>query len=210
MKFIIYICSIFIMVVSLTAVGLCVKKLKGENTIAFLPAIIYLGMAELMLIICYLVTYDLFHVENFGAALLYFQTFGTPMALVSLQTLNPSTSKKSKILISLFILGAFNMLYFCFDILYSPWWAYCIIIDLMAVATSCMFPISTKKAIFFECSLAMYFLVRAMTDDYYDYLRDDADVYILISSFTILVYSYFMHRRHAIARERSAVSCDSQ
>lgn len=193
MKYMIYIISVCILVISLVITELCTRKIRTNRVPALFPPIICLCITELMLITCYLITYDLFHLENFGAALLFFQTFSMPMALVMVLTMNQSTARFLKILMIILVLGSFNLLYFWVNTLYSPWWAYSMIIDIMAVATSLLFPINTAKVIFLECSLGLCFLIRAMSDNYYDYLRDDVDKYILMSFTTILIYRYFIH-----------------
>lgn len=195
MEYIIYLISIINTVISLVVTQLCMRKLKDGNMYILLSSIVYISTTELMLTICYLATRYWFCFENFGTALLYFQTFSVPLALVMIQSNGSTTSKPFKLSVIIIILGLFNLLYFCFDTLYTPWWAYSIIIDVMAVVISIFLPVSTKKAILMELSLVFCYGISCATQDYFDYLRNNVDIYILLSSITIIIFFHFQKNR---------------
>lgn len=190
MEYIIYTISISILIISLVTTQLYTRKFCDGRKYSVVSSIVYLTITELMLTVGYMVTHYWFCLENMGTALLYFQTLSAPFALVLIQFLGPPTSKIFKVSMIIIILGLFNLLYFYFDILYTPGWAYSIIIDVMAIVVSIFFPVSTAKAILLELSLVFYLCIWAVSSDYFDYLRNNVDTYILIVSIFILAYSY--------------------
>lgn len=198
MKYLIYIISIIILVTSLAITQLCMRKFRNGKTHILLTSAVYLSMTELMLTVCYLVTRHWLGLENFGTALLYFQTVSVPLALVMLQSNSPTTSKLFKLSIVIISLGLFNLLYFCCNTLYTPWWAYSIIIDILAIVISIFFPVNTAKAILMELSLVLSLVFFCATPDYFDYQHDNVGVYILISSLTVIIYFYFQKRLNEI------------
>lgn len=202
MEYVIYIISISILIISLVATQLCTRKIGDRRKHAIVSSIVYVTITELLLTVGYMVTHYWLCMENFGTALLYFQTFSAPMALVLIQFLGPATSKIFKVSMIVISLGLFNLLYFSFDILYTPGWAYSIIIDVMAIVVSIFFPISTVKAILLELSLVFCYGISCVTQDDFDYLRNNVNIYIFISSITILAYMYiYKHtQKHQLYR----------
>ena len=194
MEYIIYLISISILIISLVATQLCTRKIGDGRKYSIVSSIVYVTITELMLIAGYMVTRYWFCMENIGTALLYFQTFSAPMALVLIQFMGPTTSKIFKVSMIAIILGLFNVLYFSFDILYTPGWAYSIIIDVMAIVVSVFFPVSTAKAILLELSLVFCYGISCVTQDYFDYLRNSVNVYILICALSLLIYMYIYRR----------------
>ena len=194
MEYVIYIISISILIISLVVTQLCTRKIGDGRKYAIVSSIVYVTITELLLTVGYMVTHYWLCMENFGTALLYFQTFSAPMALVLIQFLGPATSKIFKVSMIFIILGLFNLLYFSFDILYTPGWAYSIIIDVAAIVVSIFFPVSTTKAILLEFNIVFFIFIRVVSEDYFDYLRNNVDKYLLICALSLLIYMCIYRR----------------